>query len=136
MPFALYALFGERAPHMSNESLASDLQSFFKDEDGFSLEFEQLPFARGKTLALRWGRWLVRVSYEDGKNVEADSQEIQKIVGASAPFDLARINRRVRVVFGDDDAQEYTNQIIYLTDFLRAIPGVVIFDPQQNNLVE
>ncbi len=136
MPFALYALLGEQAPHISNESLASDLQSFFKNEEGFSLDFEQLPFAKSKTLVLRWDGWLVRVSYEEGKNVEADSWEIQKIVGASAPYNLSDINRRVRVIFGNDDAREFTSQIIYLMDFLRAIPGVVIFDPQQNNLVE
>lgn len=40
------------------------------------------------------------------------------------------------MVFGNDDEQHYTNQIIYLMDFLREIRGIVVYDPQQNNFVE
>lgn len=136
MTFSIYALLGEGAPTITNESLALDLKHFFRNEEGFSIQFEQLPFAKNKTLALRWGTWLVRVSYEEGANVLQDSAEINKIVGSVAPYDLASINKRIRVVYGDDDAQEYTNQIIYLMDFLREIPGTVMFDPQQKDLVK
>lgn len=136
MTFSIYALLGEGAPTITNESLALDLKHFFRNEEGFSIQFEQLPFAKNKTLALRWGTWLVRVSYEEGANVLQDSAEINKIVGSAVPYALANINKRIRVVYGDDDAQEYTNQIIYLMDFLREIPGTVMFDPQQKDLVK
>jgi hypothetical protein len=136
MTFSIYALLGNGAPTITNESLASDLKRFFQNEEDFSIQFEQLPFAKGKTLALRWGTWLVRVSYEEGANVLQDSTEINNIVGALAPYDLSGINKRIRVVYGDDDSQEHTNQIISLMDFLSEIPGAVMFDPQQKDLVK
>jgi hypothetical protein len=136
MTFSIYALLGEEAPAMTNESLASDLKSFFCKENDFSIQFEQLPFAKHKTLALWWGTWLVRVHYEEGDNVARDSAEISKIVGPACPHDLASRSRRIRIVFGDDDTGEYTNQVIYLMDFFREIPGTIMFDPQQRDLIK
>ena len=136
MTFGLYALLGEQAPAFTNESLASDLGDFFRHEEDFSIRFELLPFAKNKTLALWWGAWLVRVCYEEGTNVAQDSAEINKIVGSTAPYDLSNIARRIRVVFGSDDTREYENNMIRVLDFLRVIPGVVIFDPQQQNLMK
>jgi len=127
MTFSIYALLGNTAPIISNESLASDLADYFRNEENFSLQFEQLPFTTNKTLVLVWDKWLVRVSYEQGESVLQDSSEIMKLVGASAPSELAGIDKRIRVVFSDDQKQEHTNQIIYLMDFLREIPGVVMF---------
>jgi hypothetical protein len=131
--FSIYALLGETAPSISNESLASDLNRFFRDEKDFKLQLELLPFSK-KSVALRWGNWLARISYEEGENVAQDSREVSKIVGAAVGQNLRTINRRIRVVFGDDDTQEYTNQIICLLDFLRGIEGAILFDPQQGDL--
>ena len=121
---------------MTNESLASDLEHFFRSEEHFSIQFEQLPFAKNKNLALRWGNWLARVHYEEGATVVEDSAEISKIVDSTAPSNLASRNRRIRVVFGKDDKREYTNQMIRLMDFLRMIPGTVMSDPQQRDLIK
>ena len=71
--FSLYALLGEGAPAISTESLAAELGSLFRDEQGFSLQYEQLPFAKHKSLTLRWGTWLARLGYEEGKKVVEDS---------------------------------------------------------------
>jgi hypothetical protein len=136
MTFSIYALLGEEAPVITVESLASDLRTYFRNEENFSLQLEQLPFSRMMTIDLNWGEWLVRVNYEEGFDVADDSAVIGKILGSVAPRDLCRITRRIRVVFGDDDTQEYTNQSIYILDFLRAIPGSVLFDPQQRDLVK
>lgn len=135
MTFSLYALLDNDAPSVSNESLAADLENYFCNEKEFSLQFEQLPFAKTKTLALRWNMWLVRVSYEEGDAVKNDSIEIQKTLGPSCTSNIAHIGRRIRVVFGSDDTQQYTNQIIYVIDFLKEIKGTLIFDPQQNNFI-
>lgn len=78
---------------------------------------------------------MVRVSYEEGPEVTDDACVIQKRLGATAGIDVAGIDRRIRVVFGDDDAQQYTNQVIYLIDFLKGIAGVAIYDPQQNDFL-
>jgi hypothetical protein len=134
--FSLYALLGEGAPAISTESLAAELKGLFRDEEGFSLQFEQLPFAKQKSLALRWGAWLARLTYEEGKKVIEDSAEISRILGPSAPPKLAGIDKRIRAVFSDDEAREYTNQMIYLMDFLQGIKGAIVFDPQQKDIVK
>jgi hypothetical protein len=134
--FSLYALLGEGAPAISTESLAAELGSLFRDEQGFSLQYEQLPFAKHKSLTLRWGTWLARLSYEEGKKVVEDSAEISRILGPAAPPKLAGIDKRIRAVFGDDDAREYTNQTIHLMDFLHGIKGAIVFDPQQKDIIQ
>lgn len=136
MTFSIYALLSDESPAVSSESLAAHIEKFFRKEEGFSWQFEQLPFAKTKTIALRWGSWLVRVAYEEGKNVLQDSADIAKIVGAAVPAGVADIGRRIRVVFSDDDGQKYTNQIIFVMDFLRDIPGAIVFDPQQKDLIK
>jgi hypothetical protein len=132
----MYALLGDGAPVITNESLASDLKHFFRNEEAFSLQIERMPFTESETLALRWRNWFVRVCYEEGENVVQDSIYISQTVGSTAPYEISGISKRIRVVFGDDDTREYTNQIICLMDFLREIPTTVIFDPQQKNLVK
>jgi hypothetical protein len=134
--FSIYTLLGESSPAMSPESLAAQLESLFRKEEGFSLQFEKLPFAKDRSLALRWGTWFARVSHEAGKFVAEDSAEIARILGSAAPAKVAGIDKRIRVVFGDDDAGEYTNQMICLMDFLCGIDGAIVFDPQQKDIVK
>ncbi|CAJ0771818.1 hypothetical protein [Ralstonia chuxiongensis] len=136
MTFSLLALLTEESPALSNESLAAELTTYFKNEEDFTLKFERLPFAKSDTLALRWGNWLVRVAYEEGGRIKDESAQIQQLLGSRAPRDLSGIDRRVRVVFGDDEHLEYTNQIIYVMDFLREITGSIVFDPQKNEVVQ
>jgi len=135
MTFSMYALLGDEAPSITNESLAGELKLYFRGEANFSLEFEALPFASKDTLALRWDDWLVRVAYEEGDNVLQDSVDISNLIGSSAPFDVSAIARRIRLIFSSDEGNEHTNQILYLVDFLRDKRGVVLFDPQQRDLV-
>ena len=134
MTFALYGLLTNEAPEVSIESLAKDLKNYLKNEN-FLLQREKLPFAKTETLVLKWDNWLARVSYEEGDAVEADSLEIQERTKSFNSSDLSIIDRRIRMVFGNDDEQHYTNQTIYLMDFLREIRGIIVYDPQQNNFV-
>jgi hypothetical protein len=76
-----------------------------------------------------------RVSYEQGSHVAENSAEISRILGSVAPPNLASIDRRIRVVFGDDPSREYTNQFIVLMTFLCRIKGAIVFDPQQKDIM-
>ena len=134
MTYALYGLLTNEPSEFSIESLEKDLKNYLRNEN-FLLQRERLPFSKAETLVLKWDNWLARVSYEEGDAVEADSLEIQERTKSFNSSDLSMINRRIRIVFGNDDEQHYTNQIIYLTDFLREINGILIYDPQQNNFV-
>lgn len=134
MTFTIHGLLGDEAPEISNKSLAEDLRKYFRNEPGFSLEFETLPFSSEPTLALYWGDWLVRVSYEEGEEVEKDAKEIQR--RTDSPSDFSKFHRQIRMIFGSDDEKIYTNEIIYLLDYLQQIEGVLVYDPQQNDFVE
>ena len=100
------------------------------------MKFERLPFAKVDTLDLRWGSWLMRVAYEEGSRIQDESTQIQEILGDRSPRELFSIDRHVRVVFGDDDDREYTNQIVDMMQFLQDIPGGIVFDPRQEDLVQ
>jgi hypothetical protein len=118
---------------LSIESLAADLKRLFRHEDGFSMSFEKLPFADSPSLMLRWDQWRIRVAYQEGDAVSEETTQIRKVLGPGAPDQLPGMRRKIHVVFGDDNDREHTNQMIYVMDFLRALPGAILFDPQQNN---
>jgi hypothetical protein len=134
MPFTVYGLLSDDSPEISNESLAKDLKNYLQNEDNFSLDFETVPFSSGPTLALHWDTWLVRVSYEEGEEVEVDAKEIQ--TRTDSKLDFSVFKRMIRVIFGSDDEKTYTNEIIYILDYLRQIRGILIYDPQQNDFVK
>lgn len=134
MTFTIYGLLSDQSSKISNESLAEDLKKYFRNEPGFSLEFETLPFSSEPTLALHWGDWLVRVSYEEGEDVESDAKEIQR--RTNSKIDFSKFRRQIRIIFGSDDDKKYTNEIIYLLDYLQDIEGVLVYDPQQNDFLQ
>jgi hypothetical protein len=135
MIWSLYALLSDDSPPVTIDALEAQLASFFQGDSALSIERERVPFSKGDSLLLRWGKWGLRINYEEGADVEEDSVEISKRVGDTAPFDLSDISRRIRMVAGTDADREYTNETIEVIDFLRNIPGIVIFDPQQNNIL-
>jgi len=135
MSFAIYGLFKKEAPEISTKMLAHELRRFFENEEHFSLSFDRLPFSEDDTIVLRWNDWLVHVSYEEGVEVQKDSAEIAKILNEKPENEIFDIKRRVRMVFGSDDSMEHTNQIIFLLDFFREMQSVILFDPQQNDLI-
>jgi hypothetical protein len=120
---------------LSIESLAADLNRLFHDEDGFSMSFEKLPFADSPSLMLRWNQWRIRLACQEGDAVSEETTQIRKVLGPGAPDQLARMRRKINVVLGDDNERTYTNQIIHVMDFLRALPGAILFDPQQSNFL-
>ncbi|KQV81846.1 hypothetical protein ASD15_31420 [Massilia sp. Root351] len=135
MTFSLYGLLTDQSPPFSNESLADKLKAYFREDEKFTLSFEQLPFKKDKTLAIRWDDWLVRASYEEGEAVRNDSIEIQQRTKEFSVTDVSDVDRRIRMVFGSDNEKAYTNEIIYLMQFLGEIDGIVIYDPQQNDFL-
>lgn len=129
MTFTIYGLLSDQSPEISNDSLAEDLKYYFRNENNFSLEFEVLPFSTTRTLALHWDAWLVRVSYEEGEEVAVDAIEIQR--RTKSTLDFSKFTRQIRIIFGSDNKKIYTNEIIYLFDYLKQIDGILIYDPQK-----
>ncbi len=136
MAFELHGLLGEEAPDVTLDTLASDLKAFFARTEGFRLEREDDPFDPSlRNLLLRWGTWWTRVFYDAGPGVAAASAEIAELAAEDRKATISRIDRRIRVLFADDDDHVHTNHVIFMIDFLGTIPGVQVFDPQQRTFV-
>lgn len=135
MVWTLYALLTDEAPALSSELLERRLRTAFHRDADVSITGELLPFAQTETLALSWEDWFTRLSYEQGEAVREDSAEIAARLGTSAPPALAQVARRVRAVLGTDPNAEYTNQAIFVIEFLATIPGVLLFDSRHNDLL-
>ena len=114
----------------------AELRTYFRDEKNFRVEFEQLPFEDEKSLALFWDKWLVRISYEEGESVEDEVRGVQLGGAAAHSARVAQMRRMIRAVFGTDNDHVYTNQIIYVMEFLKNQKGAVLYDPRQENFVD
>lgn len=132
---SIYALLSKNSPEVTLNSLQEGLRDFFSrtDEGVFTLEMEENPFDPKETnILLTWnGKWWIRVFYETGASVADDSLVISQSAVGGQVVDIAKIDRRIRVLFADDKSRNYTNHLIFTVDFLQEIPGVIIFDPQK-----
>lgn len=133
--FTMLALLAVDFPDVSIESLAEKAQASFGADRGFRFEFETLPFKKDRSLTLRWPGWTARLFCEQGAKVTDDTAEITRILGDRTPPALPTATRRVRAVFYEDPQDEYTEQMVELTRMLRELPGALVFDPQQNDIV-
>eukprot|EP01041_Mallomonas_annulata_P032514 gene32514-55005_t len=102
------------SPELSNELLAEKLIEYFSSQKDFSLEFEEVPLTGDIVLNLRFGEWHATVSYEEDEVVKEDSLEIQNRTANFKVHDVSNIDRRVRIIFGNDDKREYTNETPFL----------------------
>jgi hypothetical protein len=136
MAFELLGLLGEEAPELTLDSLAADFARFFSTTENFHIEQEQDPFNPSeRNLHLTWNDWWTRVFLESGPDVLADSATMSESAPQDRRAQIGRANRRIRVLFADDQSQDYTNHIIFMMDFLGEIPSIAIFDPQQQVFV-
>ena len=133
--FVLYGLLGSASPPFSDEILLRELSRYFSGDERLAVSSQALPFGGKRVAVLSWPSWQVKVAYEEGSSVAEDCAEIRRRLGRAAPGDLQGTRKRIRAVFGDDDGREYTNQAIMMLEFLTAIPGAIVFDPQQNDIV-
>ena len=127
MTWTIYAQLANSSPAINAEWLMGGLSSLFGSRPEFALKQTSLPFARAPSVDLVSGTWLARLTYEEGDAVLADSIEIRRLTQGD-PRGQEASTRRIRAVFSSDEAGAHTNHLIWVTDFLRSIPGVVLFD--------
>lgn len=132
MTWSVYALLTDEASPIDATWLTNACTRAFSGH-GCSIEETFQPFARWPALLLRWGHWSVRLAYDAGEPVLADSRYIQRVAGDTVPKGVPpeRIGccgRRIRAVFGDDPERAYTAPILGIIGFLEDIPGAVLFD--------
>ena len=133
MAFAMFCLLKDNESELSLKAIESQFKKNFSNDVGFEISYENHPFDKNeKNLLLSWGVWWARVFFEVGKQVEADSIEMSKFADANNRMLISLINKRFRILFGDDDDMIYTNHIICIMDFFEKRPDFIIFDPQKN----
>lgn len=136
MTLALYCLVGDSCSELSLDTIAVQLQEYFSTVSGFKQKYEEDPFDPSDgNLLLFWGNWWIRIFYEEGSTVRMDSEEIAKYADPGRMPLISAIDRRVRVLFADDEDLAYTNHVIFMMDFLESSPDLIIFDPQRKTFV-
>ena len=83
----------------------------------------------------RWKGWAARLFCESGTKVVDSSAAIIKTLGKDSPSGLESATRRIRAVFHDDTQENYSDERVELMRMLRDLPGAVVFDPQERDLV-
>ena len=127
MTGTVYAQLSDISPAINAEWLKEEVSRIFGPRPGFALKQTTLPFSRSPSIDLVSGSWLARLTYEEGEVVMADSIEIARPIEGDL-HGVESSAQRIRVVFSTDETGEYTNHAIWVTDFLRSIPGAMLFD--------
>jgi hypothetical protein len=127
--------FLSHEPELSADALEKRLREYFHEYDGVTITRDRLPTNDDDSIILRWDEWRVRLSPET-RGVSADAIDIAQELGEAAPPGLATWSRWVRAVFGDDPERMYTDQIIEVMEFLKALPGAIVFDPQRRDVLQ
>ncbi|MFZ6798954.1 hypothetical protein [Undibacterium sp. Di24W] len=132
MAYSIYALLSKDSPEITLSSLLGNLRLFFSktDESVFIFELEEDPFDESeKNILVTWDdKWWIRFFYDEGPDVAQDSIEISKMLKSNPSPGIDNIDRRISVLFGDDESKTYTNHVIFTIDFLQEIPGVLLID--------
>ena len=134
--FTMLALLTPGAPDAPIEAVADKVQALFGRNPQFRLEYETLPFKKTRNIKLRWNTWGARLFSETGTTPRDDAIEIARILGKDAPAGIADSTRRVRVVFNDDPEEQYIDQMVEIMSMLENLEGAIVFDPQQNKIMD
>jgi hypothetical protein len=134
--FTMLALLTPGSPEVPIETLAEKAQSLFAHEVDFRLQYETLPFKKTRNIKLQWTAWSVRLFAENGASARDDALEIARILGKDAPAGIAESTHRVRAVFNDDPQEDYINHMVQIMTMMEELEGAVVFDPQQNKLMD
>ena len=84
------------------------------------------------------GEWSAYIWLQRGQHIQ--QQNAAQVDHATnrclSPEAVRNSDMRVRVLLSDDPGNEFTNPAIELLDFLGKLPGSIVFDPVQNEIVE
>jgi len=134
--FTMLALLKPGAPDVPLDTVIEKVQALFGGDSDFRWEYETLPFQPSRNIILRWIGWSARLFCEADESVRHDAVEIARILGKSAPAGVADSTRRVRAVFHDDPDELHIDDMVEIMSMLEKIEGAVVFDPQQNKLMD
>jgi len=96
------------------------------------ISYSTLPFSKQPRLLYRWPTWNFSVTSDQGEQVASDADFVAQTCGAV--FAGGRPTHRIRVVFAQDSSLDFTNHIVWIMDWLKEIPNVVLYDETSKSL--
>lgn len=132
--FAIHAFISSDQDAYPLGSLETALSNLLAGQDdiGPEVSYSTLPFSNEPRLLYRWPTWNFSVTSDQGEQVASDADFVAQTCGAV--FASGRPTHRIRVVFAQDSSLDFTNHVIWIMDWLKEIPGIVIYDETRKSL--
>jgi hypothetical protein len=132
----IHAYLEKSSDPYSYERLAAELASYFDNEtkNGMTIGSSANPFTKKKYAIFRWPGWSFSAHFEAGENVTKDAEYVLNTIKSCPPTFKDR-TERIRLVFSADESRDFTNHIIWAIEYLEAIPGAILFDETQKDIV-
>ena len=130
--FSLFALLKDPAT-LTPESLAVLLQERFFDISSYTVTLEDLYWPRFTNVVLThsdgWGMWF-QIRQEDGRSIDPPTLgKYLRRKKVALPEGFDDYDTELIMHFNDDDERAHTDDIIFLTEFIKEqFPGVVLYN--------
>lgn len=128
MSHTMHAYFLVKDSRCNQEWVFSNISELFSGTSDLTLSKESDPFDGQECLSLNFDGYWVSVFYDCGKQVTDDFASVR-------PIDT-EVSSRIRVVFGPDEDDAFNDVTIIIYDFLLSIDNVLVYDVNQNEVVE
>lgn len=129
--FTLFALLKDEDGLITPDSLIRDLVEKFAWIGEFRIEKEELSFPQTTRVVLHKPDWQVCFDIRSREEMTLDTGRLHEILApkAALPADFLAYDTEMAIGFGDDPDRLYTDEVIFIGEFVREnYPGVVIFD--------
>ncbi|MEJ5152526.1 hypothetical protein [Comamonas sp. MYb396] len=130
MSLSFYALLPPNQKAFSLEQIQEALAPLLSSQSKPSFDFEDSPFGGKKNLLVVLPGWWVRFFKEQDEYVLSDSAHIAEIT-AGAPSWVKSCGNRIRVLFGEDPSRTYTNEVLFISDWLTQEAKAAVYVPEE-----
>lgn len=132
MSLSFYALLPPDQKAFSLEQILEAVTPLLSTQANPSFEFEEPPFGGDKNLLVELPGWWVRFFSEHDDDVLSDSAHIADST-AGGPSWAKGCGNRIRVLFGEDPTRAYTNEILFISDWLTQAAKAAVYVPEEKS---
>lgn len=129
--FNLFALLNDDAHTLDNDALIRDLTALLPGIEKYEVVKQRLVFPKVEQVRLKTEDWHARLEIRQDEDMTLSLPILKKVLGKKTqlPDDFLDYNTELVLGFDDDPDKKYTNDIIFIGEFVREnYPGVVIYD--------